>query len=237
MRLITTFAMMAVAVAAFADDFDRKIASIDVLRDKAVQKDMGVTTGQLTTLNKFATEFETTMRKKIEEYQKAKKQPDEPFRKFSDTQVNKLRGQVLGVLSEGQVKRLREITIQAAGPRAILDANVAAKIGLTTAEHKAFLSAIQEGDRALARIKQDVAMAVQAKHKNDAKPKNGKESDALQKKLFAEINEGMKKREGETKAILQKADKKTAAIIKKTHMDKLKTLMGKAFVAKPAGKK
>lgn len=229
MRLLTTFAMMAVAVTAFADEFDMKVANIDVLRDKVVQKELGVTTGQLKTLNKHAQDFEAAGKKKIEEYQKAKKQPDAAFQTFSEALVKKLRGQVLGTLSPGQIKRLRELTLQLAGPRALLDQAVALKCGMTTKEHSALTAAVREGDRAVAKIKQEVGLAVREKHKSDAKPKDGKAADALQKKIFEELNAGMKKRESEVKAILLKADTKTKSIVKKTHLDKLQALMGKIF--------
>ncbi|HLO98145.1 MAG TPA: hypothetical protein VK171_06095, partial [Fimbriimonas sp.] len=93
----------------------------------------------------------------------------------------------------------------------------------------ALTAAVREGDRAVAKIKQEVGLAVKNKHKDDPKPKDGKAADALQKKIFEELNAGMKKRESEVKAILQKADTKTKGIVKKTHLDKLQALMGKMF--------
>jgi hypothetical protein len=234
-KLVSSLVLAAVATFSMArDEFDMKVANIEVLRDKNVQTELGITPGQLKTLNGYADKFTKTNKTKVEEYQKAKKQPDAAFQKFAAAQYVELRGNALKVLSDGQLKRLREITLQAAGPRAILDQAVAIKIGLTNADYVKARNAIIQGDQKAAKIRGEVGQKVQAKYKNQKPPKTKAEADKLQKALDADLKVESKKREGELSKILAAADAEVKKYVKQTHIDKLKVLMGKPFQAKPA---
>lgn len=236
MRVLTILGLLGTAVMAHAfDDFDNKVANIDVLRDKNVQKELGITEGQRKTMNVFADAYSKANQDKVLEYQKAKKQPDTAFQKFSFGEYVKLRNGVLKSLSPGQIKRLRELTLQAAGPRALLDKAVADKVGIPTAEWSKFRTAISEGDQKVAKIKKAVSDKIQAKYKDQKQPKSKKEADALRAKLNADLAAEMKTHESEMRTAVTTSEEKTSKIITKKYLDSLKALMGKPFVPpKPA---
>jgi hypothetical protein len=238
MRAFTIFTFLCAAVLAHADDFDTKVANIDVLRDKNVQAEIGVTEGQRKSMNVFADKFTAANKAKISEYQKAKKKPDQAFSTFGMEQYVSLRTNVLKLLSPNQLKRLRELTLQAAGPRALLDKTVSDKVGIPTADYNKFKAAIAEGDQKIAKIKGAVADKIKAKYKDQKQPTNQKDTDALRAKFNKDLEAEMKSHETEMKGVLQASEKKTSAIITKKYLDNLKALMGKPFTPpKPAAPK
>lgn len=236
-RLVSVTSLLVVASAAMArDEFDLKVANIEILRDRAVQDELGITEGQRKTLNKHADKFSAANKTKIDEYTKAKKQPDAAFQKFTAAQYVTLRSSVLASLSDGQLKRLRELTIQAAGPRAILDKTVATKIGLTDKEYNTIRTSIADSDQRIAKIKMEVGQKIQPKYK-DKKPKTKEEADKLNKQIQADLNTEMKKREKELQALIKASDAKVKTVVKQTHLDKLKALAGKPYQPKASAKK
>lgn len=238
MRLLTAVTLVGVAVSAHAfDDFDQKIANIDVLRDKNVQAELGITEGQRKTMNVYADKYSKANNDKIAEYQKGKKQPDQAFQTFMFNQYLTLRKGVLATLSPNQTKRLREITLQAAGPRALLDKAVADKVGMPTAEYTKFKAAINEGDQKVAKIKSQVSAKVREKYKTQKPPKTKAEADALQKKINTDLATEMKKHEAEMKSVLMASEKKTSSLVKPQYVNSLKVLMGKPFAPKAPVKK
>jgi hypothetical protein len=235
LRLVSLLSFAVVTALAFAkDEFDTKVANIEVLRDKAVQSELKITPGQLAELNRFADSYSKANKTKIEEYQKAKKQPDAAFQSYAMSQYVTLRTAVLKILSDGQLKRLREITIQAAGPRAILDKVIATKVGLSDGDYDKVKTAILEGDQKTQKIRAEVGKKIQAKYKTQKQPKTKAEADALNKKLDADLNAEMKKRAGEMQKIIAASDAKVKLYVKQTHLDKLKALMGSPFTPKAA---
>ncbi|MDH4387799.1 MAG: hypothetical protein QE269_03635 [Fimbriimonas sp.] len=232
-RLVSTVSLCAIATAALArDEFDLKVANVEIMRDRAIQDELGITEGQRKNLNGFADKFNSANNAKIAEYQKAKKQPDMAFQKFTYAQYVKMRDSVLGGISDGQLKRLREITIQAAGPRAILDKNVATKIGLTDKDYNLIRTTIIASDQKIAKIKGEVGEVIRKKYEKTAKPKTKAEAEALNKKVQADINTAMRKRQPEVQKIVSASDAKVKTVVKQVHLDKLKALAGKPFVPK-----
>ena len=232
-RLVSLLPLIAIATAALAkDEFDMKVSNVEILRDRAIQDELGITEGQRKTLNGFADKFNAANNAKIAEYQKAKKQPDMAFQKYTFDQYVKMRASVLGALSDGQLKRLREVTIQAAGPRAIMDKNVATKVGLTDKDYNFIRTTIISSDQKIAKIKNDVGAIIRKKYEKTAKPKTKEEAEKLNKKVQADITAEMKKREPEFKALVKASDEKVKTVVKQSHLDKLKALCGKPFQPK-----
>lgn len=231
MRIFTIVPMLCLAVfARAADSFDLEIADIALLQDKAVQTEVKVTPAQRNKMNAFAEEFNKKNNEKINEYQKAKKQVDGAFQSFMMKQQQEIRTEVLNTLTADQIKRLRELTLQALGPRALVFKPVAKKVGMSDAELQKLRAAITEGDQKIAKIKKQVSDKIRPKYANVKQPKTQKEAQELQANLNKDINAEMKKHDAEMKAIIATSEKKTAAIVKKTYLDKLKALMGKPFV-------
>lgn len=223
-----------------ADAFDFEVANVQILTDRAVQKDMGISDKQRNTLNDYASAMTKATNEKIAEYQKANKQPDAAFQKFGMDQFVAFRKKCLSVLSAAQLKRLREITIQSAGVRALLDKTVATKCGLVDPTYTSFYKAVQDGDRKVGKIKAEVGEVIKKKY-GASKPKDQKESDALQAKINKDLSAEMKKRDPEMKKVILENEANIKKYVKKEHFDKLKALMGKVFVPPqpkaPQGKK
>ena len=230
MRVLTILVLLGSALTAYAvDDFDAKVSNIDVLRDKNVQNELGITEGQRKTMNVYADAYSKANNDKVSEYQKAKKKPDAALSKFSFDAYVKLRTSVLKTLSPNQMKRLRELTLQAAGPRALPDKSVADKVGIPTTDYNKFRAAIAEGDQKVAKIKQAVSDKVRSKYKNQKPPKNEKEAKGLREKLNNDLAAEMKLHESELKTAVSTSEAKTSKIIIKKYLDALKVLMGKPF--------
>lgn len=236
MRFISTITLVCLSMAAYAfDDFDQKVANIDVLRDKNVQKELSITEAQRKTMNVYADQYSKAGQDKIAEYQKAKKPVDQAYVNYATGLYTTLRTNVLKTLTAPQIKRLREITLQAVGPRSLMDKTVALKVGMTEDEYKRFRTAIAEGDNKIAKIKADVGKKIQEKYKGQKQPTSQKEADALRAKFQQDLSAEMKKHKAEMDAIIAASEKKTAAIVKDKHRAALTVLMGKPFnPVKPA---
>ncbi len=234
MRVFTTLVLAGLSLTAFAQDpFDLKVADFRIIQDKNVQKEIGLTEGQRKTMNGFADANNAAAKAKVAEYQKAKKQPDAAFNKFMYDHAVELQGKVLKTLSPNQLKRVREITLQAIGPRALLVPAVATKVGMSNAELNALSKAIHDGDNQVAAIKSQVAAKIREKYKTQKQPKTKKEADDLNAKLNADLMAEMKKHEPEMQKIINTSQQKAAAIVKKPYQEKLIALCGKPFA--PAG--
>jgi len=230
MKWLASLVFIAASTLALAaDKFDFDVANVQILIDKAVQKEVGITEAQRTKLNKFADALNKANNDKAAEYQKAKKPVDAEFQKFGMSTFVTFRKNCLETLTPVQLKRLREITIQAAGPRALMDRTVAAKCGLTDPTYGQFMKAINEGDIKVAKIKSEVSKIMEQKYSKTPQPKTQKEGEALQKKIQADTAAEMKKREPQLKKVLAENDASLKKYVKQEYLDKLKALMGKPF--------
>ncbi|MBS1702007.1 MAG: hypothetical protein JST12_10130 [Armatimonadetes bacterium] len=231
MRIFMIVPMLCLSMAALAaDSFDLQVANIELLQDKNIQKEVKITTAQHSKLESLAQAYNNKTKAKVEEYQKAKKGIDGDFQRFMLQQHDELRTNVLKELSAAQLKRLREITLQAVGPRALLDKAVAKKVGMSDAEFTKFRAAIVEGDQKIAKIKKQVSDKIRPKYANVQKPKTKEEAEKLQASLNKDLESEMHKHDAEMKTIIAESEKKTAAIVKKEYLQRLKALMGTPFL-------
>jgi hypothetical protein len=143
------------ALALAADNFDYEVANVQLLSDKAVQKEVGITEAQRTKLQQYA-----------DALNKANNEKDAELQKFGLYTSVTFRKNCLETLTAAQLKRLREITIQAAGPRALMNRTVASTCGLTDPSYGQFMKAINEGDKKVEKIKSEVSEIVWQKLKN-----------------------------------------------------------------------
>ncbi len=235
MKLLPSIAIALVAASSFAapDPFDQKVANFQLLTQKPIQTELKVTEAQRKKMNGYGQTFEKEGRALVESYQKAKKQVDADFQKKSFANLTKLRNSVLGVLSDAQLKRLREITIQAAGKVAILDVNVADKIGITKPQREAVGKMYAEAQQKLQGIQQEALKALEAKYKDKEKTaKTDKDRQALQAAFQRDLQAELKKREPRATALQKEYDAKMSKQISKAQWAKLDALKGKPFKPK-----
>lgn len=227
--------MAFVAAASFAapDPFDQKVANFQLLTQKPIQTELKVTEAQRKKMNTFGQSFEKESKALVDSYQKAKKQMDADFQKKSFANLTKLRNSVLGVLSDAQLKRLREITIQVAGKVAILDVNVAEKIGISKAQRESVSKLYTEAQQKLQAIQSEAIKALEPKYREKEKSaKTDKDRQALQAAFQKDLQAELKKREPRAVAIQKDYDGKMSKQISKAQWAKLEALKGKPFKPK-----
>jgi hypothetical protein len=135
------------AVAAQADDFDRQIASVVLLQNQAVQKELAVTKAQRDKLNVHATKFNAEQKAYVEKVNKAANGKTPPPRDQAKElkMVLDFKNKVLAVLTEKQVVRLRQISLQAVGVAAMADEVVAKRIGLNNTQVTKIRTIVESG--------------------------------------------------------------------------------------------
>src|SRR5579862_8621623 len=125
--LLFLFATLLAGVAV-AESFDEQLASIIVLQDKAVQRDIGITAQQRNSMNVYA----DAHRAKLSAYYK---QINDAHGKVDEKKLEgmfwTLKRKVLAQLSAAQLKRLREISLQVLDFTALADIVVGKKVGLS----------------------------------------------------------------------------------------------------------
>jgi hypothetical protein len=147
-RTLALFAAFSLFSNAAADDFDKKIAAFQLLQDKKVQTELKLTEAQRTKLNKHADAFNAkaaAYQKELEAQQKKTNKPAQPDQKRMEAMMTELKGKVLAELSATQMKRLRELSLQAVGVTALGDDLVAARVGLTADQKAKVRTLIKSG--------------------------------------------------------------------------------------------
>jgi hypothetical protein len=225
--LLCLLPVLAIARQAKMDPFDLHVASLRILERKDVQAELGVTTQQRATMDKYADEYNTKLNAYLAELKKEKKTvtlPDETV----VTMLGNLKQQVMAVLTSAQLKRLREISLQAFGLNGILDSTVAKKVGLSDTQIKRMRSLYEEGSKKANSIMTGAEKPVQQKYK-------GKPTTDQNKKAY----------ESDSKAAMQKVmptvqkinDDTQAAMLKvftAAQKQKYLSLQGKVFHSKAA---
>lgn len=195
-RLTLTAALLASAtLASAADPFDERIANIALLQAKPIQADLKVTEAQRTKMNQHADWFNKEANKIRDAYIKQAQgkttPPPPPTAKLQDLE-RQLKTKIFSVLSAGQVKRLREITIQQAGPLALLDDNVAKKVGLSATQISSIKARFKSNAEKAGKLQTDAVKPIQAKYQAK-KPKNEAEAKSLQEAYNKEASAALKK--------------------------------------------
>lgn len=147
-KALLAIAAIASIASVQADAFDRQVASIVLLQNQAVQKDMKLTESQRTKMNVFAEKFNNTQKAYLEELKKqsngGKTQPKRDQNREMKM-VSDLKTQVLNILTDNQIVRLRQISLQAIGVAALADDTVAKRVGLNTTQITKVRSIVQKG--------------------------------------------------------------------------------------------
>jgi hypothetical protein len=230
MRAFTLFALVVLATTALADAFDNQIASVQLLQTKAVQKELAISEAQRSKMNVFAQEFNKqaeAYRNELNKKSNNGKIQVTPDRNREIAMLNQLKTKVLGTLSAGQVKRLREISLQAVGVTALGDDAVAQKIGLSETQKKQIRDLVGKGLTGANKLIQDAnqrAMKGIAQPKNEAEAKKAQE--LFQKRSVAE----QQKIKGQVEKIRSTTITGVMAILNAKQKSTWNTLLGKPFI-------
>lgn len=145
--LITIAGFITLAASALADQFDSNLASIQLLQDKRVQKELKVSEAQRSKMNAHAQAFNKqaeTYRQEMMKKAESNKNV-QPDRDREMKMLTSLKAKVLGELSSTQVKRLREISLQAVGVTALGETEVAKRVGLSAAQKTKVQNLVKKG--------------------------------------------------------------------------------------------
>lgn len=188
MKAIILFAAMLVATVATAvDSFDYHCANIALLQaggngmGKILQKEVGLTSAQIAQMNKFA----QANIKDLEAYKKSLGGKNANLKVLSGY-MDRLKSKVVGVMTPAQVRRLRELNLQAAGLIGLLDKVVATKIGMSDSQYTKFRQIYTDGRKSADTIMRAAQQPISEKYQKLAGAYKGheKEHEADLKKLF-----------------------------------------------------
>ncbi|MFZ4506719.1 MAG: hypothetical protein ACOYON_03365 [Fimbriimonas sp.] len=226
--VLATLGLAAVGTAQTIDAFDYRLANIQVLQDKKVQADMGVTEAQRNRMNEFAKAFDQSATAYMEELKKEGKdprtmpQPDPKVLGF----MNKLKAGVLGELSPAQVRRLREVSLQRLGLIGILDPEVGKRAGVPTETLKKMQAVYTQGRDAATKIQRDTLEATLKPYRT-VKPKDAADQDRLQNEVRGKMQAANLKIRPTVKKIEEDTQKKLLALLTTKQRDTYVNMQGK----------
>ncbi|HZH99259.1 MAG TPA: hypothetical protein VEX38_09830, partial [Fimbriimonadaceae bacterium] len=172
-KAILLLCVVALASVSLGDEFDRQIASVIILQDKRVQKELDISEKQRTAMNQHA----DAHRGKLQQYYNGlgKDKPDEArlAEYFAELKRNVLRS-----MSEAQIKRLREISLQQLSFSALADATVAKRVGINEAQLKQIRQHLNTGLQQASKIEYDAINKATASLQKQ-KPKTPEEQKKL----------------------------------------------------------
>jgi len=221
-----------VATLAAADRaFDFYASNLLILEAKPAQKAIGVTEAQRKKMNQFADADRPKRTAILQQFQReadaAQKtgrtyQPDESKMRPLD---EALKRDVMGVLTDAQLKRLREITIQSSGIVALLDTRVAQEAGVPSGTVKklrdTFTSGAKQAEAVTAKVQQRLYDEYKLK-----KPKNEAEARKLQEEALGRLR---KETAPQIKRIQQQTKAKMEGMLSPAQRTAFKKLQGVPF--------
>ncbi len=225
-RITAALTALLAGAFAFADEaFDIYAIDVALLMDKKIQKGINLQEIQRFKLNKHADWFNAESAKIAKETTKANAAAQQ---KKMDTLLGQFKTKVVGELSKWQKGRMREISLQVAGPLALMDDRIGAQIGLTKTQIKKLRDAYEANSKKGAEISQKAYDPIVKKYAAK-KPK----TDAEKKKLQAEMDKELKAAEKKIEPQLAKLSKDFSALIDSTLNDQqeknYKALLGTPF--------
>lgn len=221
----------AVGAQAAPDAFDKYASNIAILQDKVIQKELKINEAQRAKLNKHASWFNGETKKLNDAVEKTKKPPTQADQKKLATLMNQMKDKVVAELSQYQLKRLREISLQMTGDRALLDPTVGKKVGLTDAQIKKLQGSYETTAKKMVDLETKTYKVI-----NDKYAAKNPKTDAEKKKLTQEWDKEMaaaqKKIAPTLKQYAGEFTKSLNSTLSAAQKNKWTALLGKIF--KPA---
>jgi hypothetical protein len=232
--LLTSWFAVSAAVAA-QDSFDSHAANIMLLTNRSVQAELRITEAQRAKLEEHADSFNADMKVVVDgavrEAEKAKRPPQLPEGRVTEIHT-RLKNRVVRVLSATQLRRLREISLQQAGFRAIADPVVARRLGLTAAQNQTVQRAMDSARAEAAKLQKEADDDLRKRFGN-RQPKTDREREAMQKEFQAAIQQKSRELETKVEAIDRRYVAAVRAALTQAQRQQFQTLQGKAFTIRP----
>jgi hypothetical protein len=211
------------AVAAFAESFDAKVASVILLQLKPVQKEIGLSEAQRTAMNKYADAHRAKLKAYYEQLGNTKPSEQKLLGFFAVMKAG-----VISQLSATQLKRLREISLQALDFTALADQAVANEVGLSASEESSLKSVVAEGvgkandirNKAIGKATSDIVKQ---------RPKTDKERQTLEDEYNRRAEAATDQVAPQLNTIRDSTRRKVMAILTSSQRAKWESLLGKRF--------
>lgn len=213
------------------DAFDLHASNVSLLQMKPIQKELGVTEAQRAKMNVAAGIYTKEMQTLNADMQKAAAKTGKPpanAKSRADASLEKLNKSVLAQLSATQLKRLREISLQAGGGAALGDDAVAKRVGLSADQVKKIRSIYQSALKAAADL-QEREMDAALKDIKNKKPKDDAEAKKLIQEAQRRADAVRQKLVEPTNRIRLQAETKCNALLTAAQKSTWSALMGKRY--------
>ncbi|HXH59751.1 MAG TPA: hypothetical protein VNI20_00175, partial [Fimbriimonadaceae bacterium] len=150
-------------VAHATDEFDFYFADVAILQAKEVQRDLGVTNAQRDAMNVHATWLNTKRNEIAEQVKGGKLTADDADKKMTGYLMT-LKKDVLGELTDSQLKRLREITLQRDGLLPLLDQKMADRLKISASQLKTLRDGFIENNKKAQALSDKVLKPIKDKY-------------------------------------------------------------------------
>lgn len=213
------------------DPFDLHVSSLRILERKDVQAEIKITTAQRAKMDKFADGYNV----ELNAYLAALKKEGKGNQPMPDQTVvmmlGKLKQNVMALLTPVQLKRLREISLQAYGLNGIMDTTVAKKVGLSQDQVSKMKSTFEAGSKKANGLMLKAMQPVEKQFKGK-KPKTEKDAQALEKDYLAKSKAAMAGVMPQVQKVRGDTQKAMLAIVTAKQRQSYLALQGKVFQAK-----
>jgi len=221
--------MAAIGFGQKMDPFDAHVADYRLLISKQVQAEVGITSGQRAGLNSAADHERAVAAPYLQQLQKQGKTENDLA---TDTKYQgfllELHDKALGLLSPGQLKRLRELTLQRLDVSGLCDVMVAKRLNMSVPQLTKVRSIFSDAVKRSSTIVNAVERQVLLPYK-DMRVKTKAEATALNDRVLKERNEALKKKKPELDQIEKQTKRQLEAVLSTKQLAAYKSLQGKTF--------
>jgi len=186
-RLLFSFVSLVLlaSVAWAQDSFDVHVAQFELLQDRAIQNELGITERQRDRMNVHAEWFNAESKKLQAKYEGKPDNGGEAAMNELNTMRQTMKGRVLGELTANQVHRLAQISLQDAGVLALMDDQVASKVGLSSSAMQTLRDEFRKNGQKAAELEQKTLGPIYDKYRERAIAGDQAAQRAMQNELDA----------------------------------------------------
>jgi hypothetical protein len=232
LRSIFPAVILASATLGFAqaESFDAYASNLALLQDKRIQTELGITEAQRKTLNSHAEWYnaQTASVQKAAPNAKTQAQQQELSKRLQSL-MGQMKTRCLKVLTRGQTKRLRELSLQLQGPAVLLDDRVAKEVGANADQLKK-MRALYEGNiKKVSAMQERTFRPIAQKYEKQAKGKSGEALKKIQEAMNKEMQSAQVRVQPQVQALAADTRNGILKLLTPAQRTKMQTLMGKPF--------
>lgn len=232
LRTILPAVILASASLGFAqaETFDAYASNLALLQDKRIQGELGVTEAQRKSLNTHAEWYnaQTASIQKAASNAKTQAQQQELSKKLQGL-MGQMKTRCLKVLTPGQTKRLRELSLQLQGPAVLLDERVAKEVGANAAQLKKMRTLYEGNIKKVSAMQEKTFRPIAEKYDKQAKGKTGDALKKIQEAMNKEMQSAQVRVQPQVQALAADTRNGILKLLTPAQRTKMQTLMGKPF--------